>query len=405
MPREKNKASLPQVGVLCYSLMPATVDLLNRVAWRLEGARLVVYPLVKHERDGDLQPAFDWHPTSARGRDLTLGGEIPDSQLFALQLGTCRRLASASQVVVLLGIQSIPAVMSTWLARLRRRPVITVIQTMPALLERRRPAVIRALKRYVLRRAAHHIAQTPGTQETLERVYGLPADRISYAPFDGGGHRFRHLCEQPVSDRSAVRAGLGIPPDVVVFACVATLIYRKGVDLLLKAFAQMRALVPADRAARLWIIGPDGGNAGQRAQLERLAAELGIAGQVRFFGAKPLEELVSLYRAADVFLLPTRKDVWPKVLVEAALCGLPLITTDASSCAHTLVRDGENGYVVPSGAIGALRQAMSLLLQDGQLRQQMGVASRRIVAEFIDPEREADVIAGVVSRMLTGWPS
>jgi glycosyltransferase involved in cell wall biosynthesis len=85
-------------------------------------------------------------------------------------------------------------------------------------------------------------------------------------------------------------------------------------------------------------------------------------------------ELLELYRRADVFALPTRGDCLPQVLAEAAASGLPLISTATGAIAE-VVRDGENGFLVPVGSPADLRTAVRRLVQDSALRRAMGEAS------------------------------
>jgi glycosyltransferase involved in cell wall biosynthesis len=84
--------------------------------------------------------------------------------------------------------------------------------------------------------------------------------------------------------------------------------------------------------------------------------------------------LLELYRRADVFALPTRGDCLPQVLAEAAASGLPLVSTTTGAIAE-VVRDGENGFLVPVGSPADLRGALGRLVGDAELRRAMGEAS------------------------------
>ncbi|RLG20711.1 hypothetical protein DRN74_04800 [Candidatus Micrarchaeota archaeon] len=387
-----------RIGVLCYGLTPATVDLLNRLVDRLDtkDLRLKAFPLVKKDISG-LDIHFPYYPNQFTGRYWVIKGKVPDSWLLTVQPSTIFNLLIESDLIVLLGIQSIPAVISALLARLMHKPVLPINQTMPPAMERRRPWYIRWPKKLVLRMAQFHIVQSEASEQTLREVYGIRGDQLVYAPFDGGGRFFKKLLEQyPLTDRDEIRAQFCTSRNAVVFTFVGTLIYLKGVDVLLEAFAKMS---PLTSNSYLWIVGPDGKKGGQLTALREQAQRLGILERTIFLGRKSMEELVAIYRASDVFVLPTRKDVWPKVLVEAALVGLPLITTPASGAAYTLVRDGVNGYVVPINDADALARAM-LRLTDSQARIKMGERSREIVEEFIQPELEADRIVETIVHLL-----
>ena len=82
-------------------------------------------------------------------------------------------------------------------------------------------------------------------------------------------------------------------------------------------------------------------------------------------------ELLRLFRAADVFVLPSRGECLAVVLMEATAAGLPVITTDVGALGEA-VRDGETGRVIPPADQGALEAALDALVRDPQLRQRMG---------------------------------
>ena len=84
--------------------------------------------------------------------------------------------------------------------------------------------------------------------------------------------------------------------------------------------------------------------------------------------------LLELYRRADVFALPSRGDCLPQVLAEAAASGLPLVATATGAIAE-VVRDGDNGFLVPVGSPADLRLALGRLVENAELRLAMGQAS------------------------------
>lgn len=103
-------------------------------------------------------------------------------------------------------------------------------------------------------------------------------------------------------------------------------------------------------------------------------------------------ELVELYRAADVFCLPTLGDCLPMVLAEAGAVGLPIVSTDVGAVGE-IVRDGESGFLVPPGDLDALVGVLVRLLTDGALRRSLGHGARRVVHEHHDARRNARRLA------------
>jgi glycosyltransferase involved in cell wall biosynthesis len=96
-------------------------------------------------------------------------------------------------------------------------------------------------------------------------------------------------------------------------------------------------------------------------------------------GGKTEEELAQCYVDADVFALLSRHEPWGVVVNEAAASGLPLVLSDRVGAAHDLLRDGENGFVVPAEDTEAAAAALRRLAADAALRRRMGERSRELV--------------------------
>ena len=94
------------------------------------------------------------------------------------------------------------------------------------------------------------------------------------------------------------------------------------------------------------------------------------------------ERIVELYVAADVFALLSEREPWAVVVNEAAACGLPLVLSDRVGAAHDLLRDGENGALVPAGDVGAAATALRALAADPELRARAGRALPRARARL-----------------------
>ncbi|GAY11273.1 poly(glycerol-phosphate) alpha-glucosyltransferase [Pseudonocardia sp. N23] len=174
--------------------------------------------------------------------------------------------------------------------------------------------------------------------------------------------------------RATLRAryGLGEAP---VVACVSRLVARKGQDMLVRALPALRQRAPG---TRLLLVGsgPD------EQRLRRLAADVGVAGQVVFTGAVPADELAPHQAVADVFSLPCRTrgrglDVEGLgiVLLEASASGVPVIAGDSGGAPET-VREGVTGHVVDGRDLDALVGAVGGLLGDPARAARMGAAGR-----------------------------
>ena len=101
---------------------------------------------------------------------------------------------------------------------------------------------------------------------------------------------------------------------------------------------------------------------------------------VHFIGFKNKEELKEYYRVADVFVLPTREDIWGLVINEAMANGLPVITTDKCIAGLELVNNGENGYIVPVEDVSALEKAIKEVFENNF--KNMGEKSLEIINNY-----------------------
>lgn len=103
---------------------------------------------------------------------------------------------------------------------------------------------------------------------------------------------------------------------------------------------------------------------------------------VHFVGFKRTDELSKYYQCADLFVFPTREDVWGLVINEAMAYGLPIITTDRCIAGMELIKDDENGYIVPVENVEILNEKMNRLIFDDTLRKRMGEKSLEKIHEY-----------------------
>ncbi|MFN2370464.1 MAG: glycosyltransferase family 4 protein [Candidatus Krumholzibacteriia bacterium] len=148
----------------------------------------------------------------------------------------------------------------------------------------------------------------------------------------------------------------------------------KSLDVALRAFARIRAELPD---ARLLVMGrgPDEG------RLRRLTAKLGLQDAVEFRGFQPRDELVRALHRCRVFLNPSPKEGWGLTVVEANLCGVPVVASDRPGLRDS-VRHGETGALVPYGDDAAMAREALVLLRDRTLWQARSDAARRWAAGF-----------------------
>jgi glycosyltransferase involved in cell wall biosynthesis len=154
-------------------------------------------------------------------------------------------------------------------------------------------------------------------------------------------------------------------PTTILFC--GQMIARKGVDVLLQAFAQ---LIQSGLSARLLLVG-------REAELPKMLTSLpsSVVQHINYAGFQAPEDLPHFFKQADLFVLPSRYDGWGVVVNQALGAGLPIICSDAVGAAYDLVDPGENGKIVPAGDPNALLEAVESYLKNPAAITAAGQAS------------------------------
>lgn len=142
---------------------------------------------------------------------------------------------------------------------------------------------------------------------------------------------------------------------------------NKGVDYLIRAFKRLKT---EDTALIIAGAGPE------EEKLKFLAKD---DENIYFVGYVEKEEKTKYYSIADIFVLPTLLDAWGLVVNEAMYFGLPVITTNAAGASELI---NGNGFVVKAGDEEELRRAIEKLLDDEEMRREMGLKSREIIKDY-----------------------
>ncbi len=170
---------------------------------------------------------------------------------------------------------------------------------------------------------------------------------------------------------------------------VGRLVYQKGLDLGLRALAELKDL------AWEWTIAGDGP---QMPVLQAMVEEVQLTDHVHFLGWQTPEQLKEQYAAANLLLFPSRHEGMPNVVLEAMASGLPVVATRIAGN-EELVKDGETGTLVASEDVSGLRQALKPLLARSELRQQMGTAARLRVERSFSWLRVAEQYHGLLGQV------
>lgn len=199
-------------------------------------------------------------------------------------------------------------------------------------------------------------------REVLITDYGIEAIKIRIIPHGVDTSKFH-------------RKRRRIDKTTLLF--VGALTKRKGVEYLIKAFKEIE-----NKDVKLVLIG----EGRERKNLESMVKGLGLK-NVEFKGYLEDEELIKHYNMADIFVLPSLKEGFGQVLLEAMACGLPIIATDASAIPEVV---GNAGILVGPKNPKALASAIRMLIDDEELRDELGEMGRKRVEENFTWEKVVD---------------
>ena len=233
----------------------------------------------------------------------------------------------------------------------------------------REPKYRIAGERVVARGADAVIAASESERQTLIEEYAVAPSRVSVIPCGVDTEMFR-----PTDAREA-RTSLGLDPDVPVLLFIGRIEPLKGIDVLIRAVAQL------DGHFQLLVVGGDEKDAMRIHELHTLAEEMGILGRVVFAGAVPHEELARYYNAASICVMPSYYESFGLVALESMACGVPVIASRVGGLKET-VRDGQTGYLVPWRCPEPFAERLDLLLTNEPLRHSLGEEAREVAQRY-----------------------
>jgi glycosyltransferase involved in cell wall biosynthesis len=241
------------------------------------------------------------------------------------------------------------------------------------------------------RTADRVIAISAAAREDIVASVGVPVDRIDVTPLG-----VRVSAGVAATSEATVRSRFGLGPGPIVL-CAAQLRSHKNLDGLVAAHARL-----CDREARLVLIGPDGGQAGE---LLELARRLGTADRVHLTGWVSEADLEGLYRCAACFVLPSFEEGFGLPILEAMARGVPVACSDASSLPEVA---GDAALLFDPSDPGSIARAVDRLLGDADLCAELARRGHRRCATFTWTATAAATLASYRAalerprRLLTG---
>jgi len=222
-----------------------------------------------------------------------------------------------------------------------------------------RIGLLRKARDLELGRATRLIIPSEALRE-LAIGWGVPPEKVVVIP--------NPVSPPALEDRETLRERHGLEGPTLVFA--GRLVPQKAIDVALDA-------VVANPDVSLVLAG----EGPYRERLERYAQSLPLDGRARFLGPQPRQTVFELLRAADAALLSSSWENFPHMVVEALSVGTPVIATDAGGVSEIL-RDDENGLLVPMGDAEALATAIRRYFDDPTLADRLRAAAPASVERF-----------------------
>ena len=311
---------------------------------------------------------------------VTVTRVVVDVTSTASKAGATLRMVSAllrllprCDVVHLHGV-STKNVIVTALAKLFRRPIVLSLHT-AGFDEAETVRGHGALAWWAFTRANRYLSVSSSLVDAYLAA-GLPTERIQLVPNGIDVDRFRPA---DPAERQSLRERLRLPGDLPVLLFVGFFSPDKQPRLLFDAWQRLRqrglettvVFVGATRSSYFEVddeLAP---------VMRHDAAALGVEQRVVFAGAA--HNVDEYFRAADVFVLPSRREGLPVALLEAMACALPCVASRLAGSTDTIIEHQKNGMLVPVGDVEALAHALARLLSDPALAALLGAAARQTV--------------------------
>lgn len=253
---------------------------------------------------------------------------------------------------------------------------------------RRRNRVLRWLNRWLWGQVNAGIAISESVRQFSMEVEHVPAQKIITIHY--GISSGQVLSKSPQS-YAALRSELGLSEQAILMGTVCRLLDWKGVQYAIEAFSQVQTQFPD---AHLVITG-DGP---MRQSLQTQVHKLHLMNRVHFRGWR--SDVGTVMSGLDIFLMPSEREGFGLVLLEAMSYGLPVIGSQAGAIPEVVV-DGETGIIVAPKKSDEIAEALRWLLADRSLRQYMGLQGQDRLEVHFSAARMIDQTLSLYQHLLT----
>ena len=235
------------------------------------------------------------------------------------------------------------------------------------------------VERQLIERTDHLLVSSTREKKKITSSHAVPFDNVTLLPCGVDTELFR--------PRSTHQLKHNIPiPDKKFILYVGRIDPIKGLDVLIKAMALVKAKFHKNHTLQLLVIGGDLKNAVQSRhsqfnKLKRLTKSLQLDDTVSFLGAQPQDLLPYYYSAAEACVLPSRYESFGMVALEAMACGTPAIITTAAGIS-SFIQDGTTGFLVPEEDETALAETILREVYLNSSKQHLSMTVRKRAMDF-----------------------
>ncbi|HSL41892.1 MAG TPA: glycosyltransferase [Anaerolineales bacterium] len=194
------------------------------------------------------------------------------------------------------------------------------------------------------------------------------------------------------ADKDALKKQFDLPPRAIVGTCVGRLVPQKGFDILIEAFQRIASQVPDLYCLII-------GEGDDKDELTRQIQTAGLEKRVRLVGYYDRQNVLSILKSSDMFVMPSRYEGTPVALLEAAALACPILATCAGGIPEMVTHD-QHAYLVPTLDSESLAQGFVKMTLDREYAQTLGRNAQRRVRETFSPKYQIDATRASYEKAL-----
>jgi glycosyltransferase involved in cell wall biosynthesis len=227
-----------------------------------------------------------------------------------------------------------------------------------------------------------------GVEKELRKHYDIGAAPVRVVPNAADTKVFKPLEE---AERQRWRQANGFQASDIILIFAGGEWIRKGLDIAIGALSKLHS-----PNVKLFVAGADA----ELSRFKALASELGVVERVVFGGFR--RDVQAALGAADIFFFPSRYEAFSLAIIEAAACGLPLVTTSING-SEDFITPGKNGYFVEHDAEQAAK-VLEPLIDNAELRKTLGDAAWQLVKSYYTWDHVAEMTESAYFEYLEQYP-